>query len=90
MRYMHLAPSEKNRAIDLLNAARTPEGNPAAEQNNEVSPRGFEFVGDSTHGNTDTSSEAAIAPGAEVTPRDASDSLTVLSQELDIANWGEK
>lgn len=88
MRYMHLAPSEKNRAIDLLNAARAPEKIPEAPEQTAVSPRGFEFVVPPEASKISTSSETTIIQSAEATPRDDADSLTLLSQELELAKWG--
>lgn len=62
MRYMHLAPSEKARAIELLNERGPFGGNQASASKTEVSPTGFEPV---------VGAGATVPEGSEQTPVDS-------------------
>lgn len=68
MRYMHLAPSEKSRAIELLNARHSSNGQQMPPSSAAVSPTGFEPVGGSSSGESKTSTHS-LTVGEETATR---------------------
>ncbi len=82
MRYLHLAPSEKNRAIRLLDEARnaTHGGLPLASSESEVSPAGIELEVGPTEGENRTLRNDARPRGARESRR-AVDVLTKALQD---------
>lgn len=63
MRYMHLAPNEKARAIELLNMRGAPHGKQPPPQTTAVSPTGFEPVGETGAVVPGTSGQGATDAG---------------------------
>lgn len=88
-RYMHLAPSEKGRAIQLLDEARSnPAGLPRALEVKPVTLPGFETGRDLTASETSRKGRKRPARRARVSRQDAApvDALSALRELLDEAS----
>lgn len=87
-RYMHLAPSEATRAIELLDARRH-DGTPSSPTANAVSPTGFEPVLGRTQGkNARLAKKRSSLSRRETRCAPVVDALALLSAELEAARDG--